>query len=356
MQLYLRLLKYLRPYWVRLAVAVVCSGLVAAFTSAYAWLVRPVLDEVFINRNVTWLALLPVALIVVSSLKGVASYGQTYLMVYVGSRVVTDIRQQLFSHLMRLPVGFHLRNSSSRMLSRVINDVNWIQNAVSGILKDLFQQSLTFLMLLGVVFYQNWRLTLLSIVVIPLSVYPMIRFGNRLRRIATTGQERTADMSTALQETLTGIRIVKGFTREATEDQRFARINQAYFRTWMKSTQVSAITSPVLESVGLLGVAGIIWYGGSQVIHGAMTPGTFFSFLTAVFLMYNPIKRLASANNNIQQALAAAERVFAVLDVETEAATDTGARGLDGVQSSMELHRMSFPCSAIETWALRDIS
>ena len=245
MQLYLRLLKYLRPYWMRLAVAVVCSGLVAAFTSAYAWLVRPVLDEVFINRNVTWLALLPVALIVVSALKGVASYGQTYLMVYVGSRVVTDIRQQLFSHLMRLPVGFHLRNSSSRMLSRVINDVNWIQNAVSGILKDLFQQSLTFLMLLGVMFYQNWRFTLLSIVVVPLSVYPMIRFGNRLRRIATTGQERTADMSTALQETLTGIRIVKGFTREATEDQEFARINQAYFRTWMKSTQVSAITSPV---------------------------------------------------------------------------------------------------------------
>src|SRR5438094_498671 len=251
MQLYLRLLKYLRPYWVRLAVAVVCSGLVAAFTSAYAWLVRPVLDEVF---------------------------------------------------------------------------------------------------------YQDWRLTLLSIVVIPLSVYPMIRFGNRLRRIATTGQERTADMSTALQETLTGIRIVKGFTQEATEDQRFARINQAYFRTWMKSTQVSAITSPVLETVGILGVAGIIWYGGSQVIHGAMTPGTFFSFLTAVFLMYNPIKRLASANNNIQQALAAAERVFAVLDVETEAATDTGVRGLDGVQPSMELRGVSFRYDGVEAWALRDIS
>src|SRR2546425_4607211 len=134
MQLYLRLLKYLRPYWVRLAVAIVCSGLVAAFTSAYAWLVKPVLDEVFINRNVTWLALLPVALIVGSALKGLASYRQTYLVVYVGSRVVTDIRQQLFSHLMRLPVGFHLRHPSTRMLSRVIDGVHWIQNAVSGIL------------------------------------------------------------------------------------------------------------------------------------------------------------------------------------------------------------------------------
>ncbi len=356
MKLYLRLLHFLRPYWMRLIVAAACSGLVAAFTSAYAWLVQPVLDEIFISRNTTWLIILPVALIVVSALKGIASYGQTYLMVYVGSRIVTDIRQQLFSHLMRLPVGFHLKNPSSRMMSRVINDVNLIQNAVSGVLKDLFQQSLTFLMLLGVVFYQNWQLTLLSIVVIPLSVYPIIRFGNRLRRIATIGQERTADMSTALQETLTGIRIVKGFTREVTEDQRFARINQAYFRTWMKSTQVSAITSPVLEAIGVIGVAGIIWYGGSQVIRGTMTPGTFFSFLTAVFLMYNPIKRLASSNNIIQQALSAAERVFAVLDVETEAATDTGVRGLDGVRTSIELRGVSFRYDGVETWALRDIS
>src|SRR2546425_3490992 len=189
MQLYLRLLKYLRPYWVRLAVAIVCSGLVAAFTSAYAWLVRPVLDEVFINRNVTWLAPLPVALIGGSALKGLGSYGQTYLMVYVGSRVVTDIRQKLFSHLMRLPVGFHLKNPSSRMMSRVINDTGWIQNAVSGVVKDFFQQSLTFLVLFGVVFYQNWQLTLLSSVVIPLSVYPMVRLGNRLRRIATIRSE-----------------------------------------------------------------------------------------------------------------------------------------------------------------------
>jgi subfamily B ATP-binding cassette protein MsbA len=356
MRLYLRLLEYMRPYWGRLIAAAVCSGAVAAFTGAYAWLVRPALDEIFINRNATWLILLPVALMAVSVLKGIANYGQTYLIVYVGTRVVTDIRQRLFSHLMRLPVGFHLKNPSSRMMSRVINDVNWIQNAVSGVVKDFFQQSLTFLVLLGVVFYQNWQLTLLSSAVIPLSIYPIVRFGNRLRRIATIGQERTADMSTALQETLTGIRIVKGFTREPAEDRRFARYNEAYFRAWMKSTQVSAITSPVLEAIGVIGVAGIIWYGGSQVIRGTMTPGTFFSFLTAVFLMYNPIKRLASANMTIQQALSAAERVFAVLDVETEAATDTGVQGLDGVRTSIELRGVSFRYDGVETWALRDLS
>jgi len=356
MRLYLRLLDYIRPYWVRLIIAAVCSGAVAALTGGYAWLVRPALDEIFINKNETWLYLLPAALMAVSVLKGVCGYGQSYLMIFVGSRVVTDIRQQLFGHLMRLPVGFHLKNPSSRMLSRVINDVNWIQNAVSGVLKDLFQQSLTFLVLLGVILYQNWRLALFSILVIPLSAYPMVRFGNQLRKIATAGQERTADMSTALQETLTGVRIVKGFTREDAEGRRFAGFNEAYFRTNMKSTQVSSITSPVLEAVGIIGVAGIIWYGGSQVIQGAMTPGTFFSFLTAVFLMYTPIKRLASANNTIQQALAAADRVFTVLDVPTEAARDTGTRGLDGVRSAIALQGVSFRYEGVEAWALTDIS
>jgi subfamily B ATP-binding cassette protein MsbA len=356
MHSYLRLLAYMRPYWGRLIAAALCSAVVAGLTGTYAWLVKPALDEVFINKNPAWLMLLPVALMLVSVLKGFAGYGQAYLMIYVGSRVVTDIRQQLFSHLMRLPINFHLKNPSSRMMSRVINDVNWIQNAVSGVLKDLLQQSLTFVVLMGVIFYQHWQLSLLATVVIPLSVYPMIRFGNSLRRIATTGQERTADMATALQETLTGIRIVKGFTRESAESKRFAHFNEAYFRTNMKSTQVSAITSPVLEAVGVMGIAGIIWYGGSQVIRGVMTPGTFFSFLTAVFLMYGPIKRLAAANNTIQQALSAAERVFNVLDVPTEAALDAGVREFNGVQHAIELKAVTFQYDGTEMPALTDIT
>jgi ATP-binding cassette, subfamily B, bacterial MsbA len=356
METYLRLLRYMRPYWGRLVAAALCSVLVAAFTGAYAWLVRPALDEIFVNKNVTWLIFLPPTLMVVSILKGFATYGQTYLMFYVGSRVVADIRQQLFNHLLRLSVGFHLKNPSSRMTSRVINDVNWIQSAVSSVLKDLFQQSLTFLVLMGVIVYQNWHLALFAVIAIPLSVYPMVRLGERLRKIATSGQERTADMATALQETLIGIRIVKGFTRESAEAERFGRYNEAYFRNGIKSTQVAAITSPVLEAVGIIGIAGIIWYGGSQVIRGVMTPGTFFSFLAAVFMIYAPLKRLASANNAIQQALSAGERVFAVLDVPTEAAIDTGTRDFAGVQSAIELRHVSFLYEGMEAPALQDVS
>ncbi len=356
MSRFMRLVAYVRPYWVRLGGAIVCSILVSAFTLAYAKLVQPMLDDVFINRDVTWLVLVPVLLMAVTLCKGVANYGQSYLMTYVGVRVITDIRWQLFHHLMRLPLSFHLRHPSSHMLSRVINDVNWIQYSVAGVLKDLLQQSLTFVFLLGYVFTVNWRLTLLSIVVVPLAAFPVIRFGARMRRWATRGQERTADMSLVLQETLTGIRIVKGFTSEAAEDERFRTVNQAFFRTCMKSTQVSALTAPVLEAVGVAGIAGIIWYGGAQVIAGTMSVGAFFSFLTAVFLMYNPIKRVAGANNMIQQALAAAERVFAVIDQPSEAAIDGGKRALHGIRESIEFREVSFRYPGQETLALDRIS
>ncbi len=356
MSRFMRLVAYVRPYWVRLGGAIVCSILVSAFTLAYAKLVQPMLDDVFINRDVTWLVLVPALLMAVTLCKGVANYGQSYLMTYVGVRVITDIRWQLFHHLMRLPLSFHLRHPSSHMLSRVINDVNWIQYSVAGVLKDLLQQSLTFVFLLGYVFTVNWRLTLLSIVVVPLAAFPVIRFGARMRRWATRGQERTADMSLVLQETLTGIRIVKGFTSEAAEDERFRTVNQAFFRTCMKSTQVSALTAPVLEAVGVAGIAGIIWYGGAQVIAGTMSVGAFFSFLTAVFLMYNPIKRVAGANNMIQQALAAAERVFAVIDQPSEAAIDGGKRALHGIRESIEFREVSFRYPGQETLALDHIS
>ena len=353
---FLRLLSYVRAYWFRLGGAIACSGLVAGFHLAYARLVKPMVDDVFIAQDATWLMLVPVMLMAVSVLKGLSGYGQAYLMTYVGARIVTDIRRQLFHHLLRLPISFHLRTPSSHMLSRVINDVNWIQQSVSGVLKDLFQQSLTFLVLLGYMVYVDWRLTALAVVVLPLAVYPIVRFGTRMRLFATRGQERTADMSLALQEGLTGIRIVKGFTREEKEGQRFDTINQAYFRNWMKATQVSALTTPVMEAVGVIGTAAIIWYGGSKVFAGAMTPGEFFSFLTAAILMYNPFRRVAVANNTVQQALAAAARVFAVLDEPNEEARDTGTKDLDQVRHAIALRDVSFHYEGVTVPVLRNIT
>jgi subfamily B ATP-binding cassette protein MsbA len=342
MTLFIRVLRYLLQYKVRLGAAFICSALVAGLTAAYAWLVQPVLDGIFINKDQVLLMVVPIALLGVAVLKGLFSYGQSYLMSYVGNRVVTDIRQELFVQLMRLPIRFHDANTSGRLMSRVFNDVSLMASAFAGILKDLFQQSLTFLWMLGVMFYQNWRLTAVSIIVIPVALFTTMKMGQRLRKLATRGQERVGDMASLVQETLTGVRIVKAFGREEAEALRFRDSSSAYLRTTMKAIQVSSLASSQMEVIGVFGVAGIIWYGGYLVIHGSMTPGAFFSFLTAMFLAYTPIRRIAGANNSIQQALAAAERVFDVLDLEDEHDRDHSRKELAPLKRSLEFRKVTF--------------
>lgn len=335
--------------------AIACSGAVAALSGLYAWLVKPVLDGIFIEKNESLLLALPLALLAVSVVKAFFSYGQTYLTSYVGNRVIADIRQALFQHLMRLPVGYHDENTSGRLVSRVVNDVSLMANAVSNVLKDIFQHSLTFLVMLGVIFYQNWKLAALSIVVIPLSVVTMSRMGRRLRTLATKGQERMGDMSNTIQETLSGIRMVKAFKREEAEAQRFAVSNQAFLSTTLKANQVWSIGSSHMEVIGVVGVAVIIWYGGYLVIHDEMTPGAFFSFLTAMFMAFTPIRKLAGSNNLIQQALAAAERVYEVLDLRTEQDQDRGTVECQGIRQGIEFQGVALSYNGQTTAALSGI-
>ena len=350
-----RLVWYLKPYRVRLIAAFVCSGMVAASSGTYAWLVKPVLDEIFINRNEALLLALPLALFAVSVVKSAFSYGQNYLMNYVGNQVITDIRQELFGKLIRLPVKYHDANTSGRLVSRVINDVTVMANAIAGVLKDVFQQGLTFLAMLGVIFYQNWRLGGLSVIVIPLAVLTMTRMGKRLRALATSGQERMGDMASTLQETLSGIRMVKAYGREEDEGERFKESNKAFFNTRMKAIQVASLGSSHMEVIGVVGVAAIIWYGGSLVISGDMTPGAFFSFLTAMFMAYTPIRRLSGSNNEIQQALAAAERVFSVIDLQTEQELDRGRIAMPPIRQSVLYQDVTFLYEGQTVPAVSDI-
>lgn len=352
---YIRLLRYIKPYRFRLSMAIVCSGLVAAFSATYAWLVRPVLDGIFISKDQTLLLVLPLALIAVAVLKSSFNYGQTYLIQYVGNHVIADIRQELFRHLMRLPVAYHDANTSGRLVSRVTNDVMMMSNAVSGVLKDVFQQGLTFIAMLGVIFYQNWRLALLSIIIMPVAGFTLARVGKRMRRLATSGQERMGDMSSTLQETLSGIRMVKAYGREDAEAEKFQVNNRAFLKTMLKSNQVFSLGSSYMEVIGVFGVAAIIWYGGTLVIRGDMTPGAFFSFLAAMFMAYNPIRRLSGANNTVQQALAAAERVYEVLDLKTEQDQDKGAMAFSGVRRAIEFQGVSLNYSGQTMMALSSI-
>ena len=334
-------MRYVRPYRTRFVAAFACSGLVALLSAVYAWLVKPVLDGIFIEKNEELLLVLPLVLLGVALLKAVLSYGVGYLMAYVTNRVIADIRQELFQHLIRMPVGFHDTNTSGRLVSRVVNDVGLMASAASNVLKDIFQNALTFLAMVGVIVYQNWKLAGLSAIVIPLSALTMVRVGKRLRKLATSGQERMGDMSSTLQETLAGIRMVKAFGREEAEAERFKTYNGAFLATTLKSNQVWSIGSSHMEVIGVIGVAGIIWYGGYLVIHEVMTPGALFSFMAAMFMAYTPIRKLAGANNIIQQALAASERVYDVMDLETEQSKDHGTVALAGIRQGIEFQGVS---------------
>jgi len=355
MRSFLRLIRYLKSHRIRLAAALLCSALVAGLTGVYAWLVRPVLDGIFINRDQFLLMVLPAVILGVAVLKAIFSYGQNYLMNYVGTHVVGDVREELFFQLIRLPVGFHDDNTSGRLVARVINDVNLMANAVANVLRNLVQEGLTFIAMVGVIFYQNWKLAAMSVIVIPLSFFTLARTGQRLRRLATSGQEKIGDMASTMQESLAGVRVVKAFGREEAAGLRFRESNKALLRAIMKGIQVSSLGSSHMEVIGVLGIVLYIWYGGYLVIQGAMTTGAFFSFLTAVFMAYTPIRRLAGANNTIQQALSASERVFDVLDLENEQDRDRGRKELPTVTQTLEFRGVTFRYEGSELPALTGI-
>jgi len=350
-----RLMQYVRPYRARFVGGFVCSGLVALSTGVYAWLARPVLDGIFIEKNERLLLVLPLALLGIATVKAVFSYGVNYLMAYVSNQVVADIRQELFQQLMRLPVGFHDSNTSGRLVSRVVNDVGLMANAASNVVKDTFQNALTFLAMVGIILYQDWRLAGISLIVLPLAGLTMVRVGKRLKKLAASGQEQMGDMSSTLQEIFAGIRVVKAFGREDAEGERFRERNRAYLSTTLKTNQVWAIGHSYMEIIGVISVATLIWYGGYLVINGTMTPGAFFSFMAAMILAYTPIRKLSGSNNLIQQALAAAERVFEMLDMKTEQSHDQGTAPLRGIKQAIEFQGVSLRYENHTISALTDI-
>ncbi len=337
-----RIVAYLKPYRLRLLLAFLCSGGVAALQGVTAWLVGPVLQEIFIDRNPNLVVLLPLILLGVTIVKALFSYGQSYLMGYVGQWLIADVRQQLFIHIIRLPIRFHDANSSGRLMARVVSDVNEMANAIPSVLKDMFQQGLTFIVLISVAFYRNWELASVVLVLMPLSSYVLIRVGKRIRSLSRRGQETIGSMASVLKEAFTGIKIVKAYGQEEKEGQRFSEMNKLYRRVQVKSSQASAISSPMLEIIGSCGVAFIIWYGGRLVILGDMTSGDFFSFLAALFMAYAPIRKISGANSSIQRALAGGKRVFSVLDLDSELSKDEGKELLPPISRQLTFSDVSF--------------
>jgi len=352
--LYRRLLVYLRPYWwPHFAGAIACMVLFSATNGAMPFLIRHIFDDVFTNKNLFALKVLPFAIVGVFLVRGVVGFGSTYLTEYVGQRIVADLRAALNDHIQHLSLSFFNRTPTGTIVSRVTNDVALVRTALTDAVASLLKDTSSLIILVVVAFFQDWFLSLIAFVVFPASVLPMIGLSKRLRSFAKKGQVSMGNMTVLLQETIQGNRVVKAFGMEAYERQRFGEENERLFRLFMKGTAIRAFTNPMMEVLAAFGIAGVVWYGGYSVIVGGRTQGAFLAFLTALFLLYDPFKGLARTNATIQQAMGAAERVMELLDTATDVADRPGARHLDGVRQGVCFEDVSFRYD--QEWVLRRI-
>lgn len=354
MPVYKRLLQFLKPHWKKLAIAMLCMVMVGFLTSAVAYIIKPVLDDIFIKKDVTKLTLLPVVVLIIYFGMGIFSYGQTYLMSLVGQLTVQTFRSMLYEHIHRLSVSYFDNTSTGLLMSRITNDVTIIQSSVSTTITGLLRDCFTIFFLVGVIFYRDWQLAIIAMLIFPIVVYPIVRFGKRLRKISRNFQTSMGSLSTILQETFTGARVVKAFCREDYECAKFDRENERLFKYMMKSVKIKAISSPLMEFMGGMGVAAVVWYGGFSVIRGDATPGNFFSFMAAVLMLYRPIKKISSINNEIQMGIAAAQRIFEVLDTPAEITDSKDADVMPVLQKSIVFDRVFF--SYGDESVLKDIS
>ena len=356
MQVYRRLFPYVKVYWARIVAAMGLALVISGLEAVTAWLVKPLLDDVFLNKDLFMLKILPFALIGVYFVKGGARYGQAYLMAQVGQRVVMGLREEVYGHLQGMSQSFFNKRASAELLSRLTHDVGRLSRMSSQDPAVAIREVFTLLMLLVVVFAREWRLATIALVVFPLIALALVRIGKKLQTINKRGQENIAELSVVLQETLTGTKIMKAFGREAYERERFRQANRKLYRLIMRDVHVHELTSPLMEFIGALGIGAALWYGGYQVIQGETTPGTFFSFLTGLMMLYGPVRKLSNTSNLIQQAIPAAERVFELLDLKQTVVDQPNARLLAALRETIVFEQVSFQYEDGAGPVLRDIS
>ena len=342
----------------------------ALSNGAFAYLVGPVLKFLFANNTdntirlipldiftfdrAQMLVVVPMVIILVALVKGLSFFGQAYFMGYIGQRIVADIRQFLYKHILNLPISYFTKNSTGALMSRVTNDVGMLQNTAADSVATLLRESLTIIALATVVIGKDWKLAAATFIAFPLAIYPMVRFSKKMRKVSTQGQASMGAMTTLLHEAIAGIKIVKAFCMEKYEELMFGKENERFSRFRMKSIKVRAIASPLMEMFGAIGFAITIWYAAYRIQNNTLKPEDFISFFAAVLMLYQPIKALNGVNMNIQQGLAAAARVFELLDVPQETKDKGNAKRIDSIQHSIEFHDVSFGYG--DKWVLKGIN
>lgn len=342
MTLYLRILSYIKPYMHRLLFAMVCTIMAAAGNLYIPWIIKDMIDEVLADKNGTMLNWIAASIIAIFIVRGLFWYGQNYLMSYVGQSVIIDIRAAVFKKLQRLSVSFYDKNKTGTIMSYITNDVNALQSAMVENTIEMITEGFILIGSVVAMIYLDWRLTLFTVCTFPVVLWFMEFFGKKIRKTGGRIQECTADITSVLQESVASARVIKSFVREDYEVDRFDVENKANFRANMKNAQLMATLTPVVELVAAIGVTMIIWYGGNNVINGTITAGSLVAFLTYAVNISNPIKRLTRVIGNIQKALAAAQRVFMIIDMPEEIAESRDAKQLPEVSGKVEFQNVSF--------------
>lgn len=342
MNLYLRLLNYVRPYLPRLLLAVLCTCLAAGCNLYLPWIIKDVVDKVLVQKDVRMLYLIAASIVVVFIIRGLFFYGQSYLMSWVGQRVVIDIRGAIFRKLQRLSMSFYDKNKTGTIMSYVTNDVAALQVAMVDKAVELVTEGLVLIGSIAAMLWLDWKLTLFTFCTFPVVLWFMDFFGKKIRRNGGRIQECTAELTSVLQEVVSSARVVKSFVREDYEIKRFDAQNMTDFYANMKNIKLNALLTPTVELVAAIGVTVVMWYGGMSVINGAITAGSLVAFLVYAVNIANPIKRLTKVVASIQQALAAGERVFGILDLEENIKELPSAKLLPPVQGYVEFKHVDF--------------
>lgn len=325
---YRRLLEYLWPYWRVLLIAIVCMLFVAASNLILPWVIKDVVDRVLMDKDVYMLYWVIAAILIVFLIRGITTFGHRFLMGYIGQRVITDLRYSLYKHLQKLSISYYDKKRTGEIMSNLTNDIAALQSAIVENFVSLVQEGLIFIGSFISMVYLQWKLTILCLVIVPLVTGTIRFFGRKLHNSGRTVQEKLADVTSMLQETIQGVRIIRSFNRTDFEIQRFQSVNESNFNATVRTIRQQSQMTPFVEFFSAFAVTAIIWYGGMSVINGVMTSGELIAFLMYAINLANPVKRVAEAVGNIQKSLAAADRVFHILDTRPDTIEKENAKEL----------------------------
>jgi len=352
--IYKRLLLYSKKYVWRIVIAMLASLGVAGVDVKTAQLVEPFVDKVLSTSSSGMINLVPMVIMALAVVKGSARFVQEYYIKTAGQLVVQDIRNDLYRHSLGLSMGYFSRTSNGHLMSRVLNDVGILQSSAANVLVDFLRESVTLIGLIGLAFYQDWRLATVAFTVLPIAIVPAAHIGRKIKENTRRGQSTLGNLTAVLQETFGGIKVIKAFGTEYREIDRFQHENKTFYHFIRKVLKYDSASAPVMELLGYAGMAGVLWYGLHRMLDGAITKGELMSFVTALAMMYNPVKRLTKVNNTIQKSIAAASRVFEVLDEEADIRDAEDAFEMGRVAGEVVFDRVVFGYG--DELVLRDFS